>query len=607
MKLSPVFASLAVMLPAFGAGNPPVPRFTDPARREKMTRAFPEIEKIFEKFRQDRGIPGMVYGIVIDDEIALAKAAGVRDRKTRDPVTLDTAFRIASMTKSFTVLAILKLRDEGKLSLEDPASKWIPELAGLRYPTHDTAPLRIRELLTHSAGFPEDNPWGDRQLGITDEKLTEWLKQGLPFSTAPDTAYEYSNYGFALLGRIVTKASGTPYREYLEKQILAPIGMRASSLEPEGLPAGVRAIGYKKAGDTYTEEPSLPHGAFGSMGGLVTTAGDLGKYVAYQLSAWPPRDDEERGPVRRSSQREMQRAWRWSGLTAGRPSPDAPLQAVTASYGYGLRISADCRFQHVVGHGGGLPGFGSYMMWLPEYGVGMFAMANLTYAAPAPPMNEAFDALRKTGGLQARELPASPVLVSTRDAIVKLWGKWNDREAENLAADNFFHDTTAARRKAEIEKIKTEVGECRHVGEVQPENLLRGTFRMDCERGFVTASFTMAPTMPPTLQFLRFIPAVALEKVTKNAVEALASLIGSPSDEGFKAFDLPELRKQVAALHASYGSCRAGKTVSGNGKTEVRVRFECDRGPVEAQLRFDNGARLREASFIRPQDVTCVP
>src|SRR5207247_8151939 len=96
------------------------------------------------------------------------------------PVAAGTVFRIASMTKSFTALAILKLRDEGKLSLEDPVSKWLPEFARMELPTHDTAPLRIRQLLSHSAGFPEDNPWGDQQLSASEADLTRWLGLGIP-------------------------------------------------------------------------------------------------------------------------------------------------------------------------------------------------------------------------------------------------------------------------------------------------------------------------------------------------------------------------------------------------------------------------------------------
>jgi CubicO group peptidase (beta-lactamase class C family) len=409
------------------------------------------------------------------------------------------------MTKSFTALAVLKLRDDGKLSLDDTVAKWIPEFARMQKATEDAEPIRIRHLITHSAGFPEDNPWGDQQLGASEQTLTEWLGKGIPFSTAPGTAYEYSNYGFALAGRIVKEASGMPYRDYLEKQILAPLGMKASTLEPSTVPDSVRAQGYRRLPDgKYMDEPSLPHGSFGSMGGLLTSANDLARYVAFMLSAFPPRDGEDMGPVRRSSVREMQQMWRESDLSATGATSNAPLAISTGGYGYGLRISRDCRFAHVVGHGGGLPGFGSYMMWLPEYGVGMFAMANVTYAGPARAMNEAFDALRKTGALKPRVLPPAPVLMSTRDAIFSLWKEWDDSAARKIAAGNLFLDMPMAARKSQIERLKAKFGTCQDATPVEPENWLRGIFRLNCERGTIRVTFTMAPTQPPMVQYLQF-------------------------------------------------------------------------------------------------------
>ena len=483
----------------------PVPRFTDPDRRQKLEAAFPETDKVFERFHRQRGTPGLVYGIVIDGQLVHLKAFGVREVESKSPVTADTVFRIASMTKSFTALAVLKLRDAGKLSLEDPVSKWIPEFARMEYPTRDADPIRVRHLLSHTAGFPEDNPWGDQQLGISDAELDAWLKKGIPFSTTPGMAYEYSNYGFALAGRVIQKASGRPYGEYLEKEILAPLGMNSSTLEPSAVPAGQRAIGYRKLpSGQYQEEKPLRHGAFGAMGGLLVSSNDLARYVAYMLDAFPPRDDAERGPVRRSSVREMQQMWRISDLTATGATSERPLLVTTAGYGFGLRISRDCRFQHIVGHGGGLPGFGSYMMWLPEHGVGMFAMSNLTYAGPSAAMSEAFDALRRTGALKPRELPVAPMLTSTRDAIFDLWRNWDDAKASSLAANNLFLDTPATQRKADIERLKARVGACKDVTAVEPENLLRGVFRLNCERGTVRVTFTLAPTQPPTVQHLSF-------------------------------------------------------------------------------------------------------
>ncbi len=588
-----------------------VPRFTDPARRAKLESAFPEVQRIFERFQKQRGIPGLVFGVVIDGELAFVKGMGVRDRASNDAVTADTVFRIASMTKSFTSLAILKLRDQGKLSLEDPVAKWIPEFARMPLPTGDTAPLRVWELLTHGAGFPEDNPWGDRQLAVSDEQLTRWLAQGLPFSTPPDTAYEYSNYGFALLGRIVAKASGVPYRAYLEHEILAPLGMHSSTLEPADVPANVRAVGYRKSGEEYSEEPSLAHGAFGSMGGLLTSAHDLARYVAYQLSAFPPRDDPEAGPVRRSSQREMQHAWRPNVFSVDRPASVAPLRAIASSYAYGLAVSRDCRFDYIVGHGGGLPGFGSYMMWLPEYGVGIFSMANLTYAGTFGATSEAFDALLKTGGLRPRVLPPSPELLSTRDAIVQLWNHWDDAGLTSLAANNLVMDIPAEQRRRRIDEIKTQMGACHPAGDMVPENLLRGTFKLGCEQGFVDVSFTLAPTMPPKVQYLQFTPVKSLDAHMKTAAGRLASLVGPPAGKQFTSAlanpaDAARLERRFLETYWAYGACRVGETTGGDGTSEARVVLDCDHGPVEMWYQIDGRGKVRDTLFLRAPGEACV-
>ena len=99
---------------------------------------MPEVDQIFRKYVSDRKIPGMVWGVVIDGRLAHVESAGVRERTSNSRITASTVFRIASMTKSFTALAILKLRDEGKLSLEDPVAKWLPEFARMELPTRAT-------------------------------------------------------------------------------------------------------------------------------------------------------------------------------------------------------------------------------------------------------------------------------------------------------------------------------------------------------------------------------------------------------------------------------------------------------------------------------------
>jgi CubicO group peptidase (beta-lactamase class C family) len=570
MKLLLVLLLLAMLSPG------QVPTFTDAGRKQKLLQALPKVDALFEQYFKERQTPGLVFGVVIDQELVHVKAFGVRNTVTKSPVTADTMFRIASMTKSFTALAILKLRDAGKLSLDDAASKWVPELAGLRYPTRDTAPLTVRQLLTHGGGFPEDNPWGDRQLAIPDAELSKWIDQGIPFSTTPDTSYEYSNYGFALLGRIVSKASGMPYDQYLQREILLPLGLKASSLEPSKAPSDKVASGYGRRDGNYFEIPSLAHGSFGAMGGLLTSARDLGRYVAFQLSAEPSRDDAEAGPVRRSSLREMQRQWRSSSFAATSLGNETDLKAAAGGYGYGLSVTRDCSFSRIVAHGGGLPGFGSYMMWLPEYGVGLFAMTNLTYSGPSAPMRAALDVFAQTGGLKARELAPSPVLKSTQTALTQLWNRWDDAGMDALAADNLYLDQPRELIQRSVSDLNSKFTNCKPTGTLRPENWLRGAFSLACKEGTVTASFTLAPTNPPKVQFLRF------------------SGLAEPSVE------LRRTAQSQAGL-TPYGACTLGELLSSDGRDSASFRIACNHG--DAVLNLQGG----KATFGRAPGEACTP
>jgi len=151
MRIVPFICGLAATGALIASDAYPPPRFTDPQRVKKLEAAMPEVDRILRSYATEKKIPGMVWGVVIDGRLAHTGTFGVRDRTSNAPVTAGTAFRIASMTKSFTALAILKLRDEGKLSLEDPVAKWIPEFARMELPTRDTPPLRLRQLLSVAA------------------------------------------------------------------------------------------------------------------------------------------------------------------------------------------------------------------------------------------------------------------------------------------------------------------------------------------------------------------------------------------------------------------------------------------------------------------------
>jgi CubicO group peptidase (beta-lactamase class C family) len=588
------------------------PQFADPDRSRKLAAAFPEIERLFTASVERLHMPGAVMGIIVDGELVWLKTAGVRELKGRSPVTADTVFRIASMTKSFTAMAILKLRDEGKLSLDDPVSRYVPALANLPYPTKDSPELTIRHLLTHSEGFPEDNPWGDRQLAQSDATMRAWMSAGIPFSNAPGVAFEYSNYGFAILGQVVARASGRVYDEYVRDRILLPLDMRASTFEMAAVPREHIAFGYRWEDNKWKDEQPLAHGSFGAMGGLWTSTRDLARYVAFLMSAFPPRDEAERGPVRRSSAREMQQAWRAQPSSAFRAAVDAALQLGVSAYGYGLGVSQDCRFGHIVGHGGGLPAYGSLMRWLPEHGVGLIAMGNVTYAGFGGLFSDALSALHRTGALQPRVVQPSPVLQTIQKDVSQLITNWDDALASRIAADNLFLDESGERRAANLRDLRSKHGVCHPDGTLEPENALRGRWRMNCERGWLDVAITLAPTMPPRVQYLRVQSVVPPGDEMGKAIDVTLRLMSewdakTAASLAAPTVDVERVRRQVAAASA-WGTCKVGEAVAGDGNLESAVRLICERGPLLARLSLDpTTRRLTNLNLVPARDQRCVP
>jgi CubicO group peptidase (beta-lactamase class C family) len=480
----------------------PPARFEDAARVDKLRRAMPGVDSVMRAFAAANRVPGIAYGVIVDGRLLHVAATGLREVPTKAPVDTSTVFRIASMTKSFTAVAILQLRDAGKLSLDDPAERYVPELKGLRYATSDAPRITVRHLLTHSAGFPEDNPWGDQQLAATDDDLARMIRSGIPFSNAPGIAYEYSNFGFALLGRIVQNVSGLRYAQYIRQRVLLPLGMTSTTMEARDVPAGRLAHGYRLQDGAWLEEPALPDGSFGAMGGMLTSSADLSRWMALMLDAWPPRDGAESPVLKRSSLREMQQIARYSGASAR--AANGALTMTAGGYAYGLRVSQNCLFNHIVAHSGGLPGFGSQMRWLPEHGVGIVALGNLTYTGWTGVIDQAFAVLERTGGLAPRVPQPSPVLLAMAQRVRSLMQQWNQPLADSIAAMNLFLDESGPRRAAAIAKLRDAAGggPCNFRTPFRAENALRGSWDMQCATGTLSVAITLAPTEPARVQQL---------------------------------------------------------------------------------------------------------
>lgn len=579
---------------------------------------FATMDLLVAQRLDESSIPGAVYGVVIDGELAHVAAFGYRDVDERLEVKSDTIFRIASMSKSFTSLAILLLRDDGALSLDDPVELHVPEMKGMPLPTRDSGPVTIRHLLTHTAGFPEDNPWGDRQLEVDHEEFSRWLADGIPFSTAPGAAYEYSNTGFAILGRVVANVSGMPYAEFVQQRILDPLEMTSTFWNVEDVPPSRAATGYSLGGGHAGFAPGDPEGelsierplgdgAYGSMGGAFTDARDLGRWVALMLSAFPPRDDRESGPALRRTLREMQRGSGYPALSVTREHPAATLDAGASVYAYGLGVTQTCEFDRIVGHSGGLPGFGSNMRWSPETGVGVFLMANLTYAPTGAIVSELLELLHRNGVMEQRDIAPAPALVDASAEVFRLIDDWDDGVARNIAANNLFRDRSLELRRADIVALREGLGHCEQ-GELVPDNALRGNFRMTCEGGWLDVRLTLAPTAPPRVQYLRVkgghTPSGPMERMIDELVVGLHS--GQLPFETAESLEREALGARLRSVRDTYGSCSRDELLEGDGESRTSVRLHCDRGDVDMTVVLE-GNKLASVDFTHSAGQRCVP
>lgn len=485
-----------------------VPHFADTASFSNIEKVFPVIEKLYRDYAEKNHFPAISFGVIAGGQLVYSGSVGTANLATNTPATTRSLFRIASMSKSFTAMAILKLRDEGKLSLTDPVSKYIHEMNNAGALTKDAPTITIQNLLTMSAGFPEDNPWGDRQLDASDEELLKQVSEGISFSNVPGFAFEYSNLGFALLGKIISNVSGTTYQKYITNTIMKPLGMNDSKWEYDEVPKEQLALGYQWIDNEWKEIPLLHDGAYGAMGGLICSIEDFSKYVALHLAAWPARDEAEREPIRRSSIREMHQPWRFNNLFPDAKTRSGELCPVAIGYGYGLGWRKDCKGNVRISHSGGLPGFGSEWRIYPDYGIGVVSFSNHTYGAPGPPNAIVLDTLISMAGLKPRVLSPSHILNQRKEEIVKLLPAWPEAQT-NIFAENFFLDESLERRRDATRKIFEEAGTIANVKPLEPENQLRGSFILEGEKKNVLIFFTLTPEKEALIQQLD------LELVTK--------------------------------------------------------------------------------------------
>jgi serine-type D-Ala-D-Ala carboxypeptidase/endopeptidase len=466
-----------------------------PAAPVAMAETLAAQDAAFSKWMADNHVPGLVWGVVVDGKLVHVKAIGVQDLgDTKRPVTINTGFRIASMSKAFTGYAILKLRDEGKLRLDDPAAKYIPEIKSWG------ADITVADLLHHTAGFVTDDPWGDRQQVMPEAEFTKLLKAGVPRTAPRGTRYEYSNMGFAMLGRIISNVSKKDYASYIGANVFDPLGMDATTYENADVPVQFKAIGYRWENDTWAEEPYMRHGAFGAMGGITTNANNYALWIGHLLSAWPAVGGDAKA-------KQTIRAMQFGGglpHRRTRPGKEGANCRISGIYGAGIVSANDCILGNVLFHGGGFPGYGSHMLVVPDAGFGVFALSNRTYAGPSAPVWDAATAFIQSGVMKPRELTVSPLLTDGYAATKLIWQDGSVAGQKTRLAMNFLLDRSAANWTKTLADLKAKSGSCDTSAPITPTGALSGRFSWNCTNGKVNGNLLLAPTKDTQIQSLGF-------------------------------------------------------------------------------------------------------
>ena len=300
------------------------------------------------------------------------------------------------------------------------------------------------------SGLPSDDPWADRHLDLPPEGMDALIAAGASFTWTPGLRFEYSNLGWGLVGRVIERVAGVTVQQLVTDRLLGPLGMSSTTwVRPET--ANV-AEPYDWVDDAWVAESEpLGDGTIAPMGGLWTTVADLARWVGFFCDAFPPRDDPDDGPLARWARREMQQLRRLDEVSEARPRPDGPARTQAYGYGIGLGVVVDQRLGTVIGHSGGLPGYGSHMRWIPDRGIGVVAVSNVTYGHMAAACAEAIDVLADLDALPPAPSPrATPALTAAAERAVELANDWrDDAAAQALFADNVADDESLERRAAE--------------------------------------------------------------------------------------------------------------------------------------------------------------
>ena len=300
--------------------------------------------------------PGAAVIVVREGKVIFRRGYGMANLELGVPVEPDMVFRLGSITKQFTAVAILMLAEQGKLSLDDDLSKFLPD-----YPTKGQR-ITIEHLLAHTSGIKNYTALPEWLAGwrkdMTVKEIVNLFKDQ-PQDFAPGERWSYSNSGYFLLGAIIEKASGQTYQEFIEKNIFAPLGMKHSYYDNTARLIPRRVTGYSKGPDGYRNAAYLSMTQPYAAGSLMSSVDDLALWDAALYTE------------KLVKQQSLKQAWTPRLLTNSKPT--------NYGYGWSMRSYED---RPIIEHGGGVNGFATYALRLPDDRVFVAILSNRDSMSP---------------------------------------------------------------------------------------------------------------------------------------------------------------------------------------------------------------------------------
>ena len=358
-----------------------IPMYSQTPRNFAQARR--EFKTFYDQGMRQNGIVGSSFMLIQDNQVIAQEFFGLPDQEKPQPMDENVIFHWASITKTFTAIAIMQLRDRGLLKLDDPVIKYIPELKAVHNPFGDINQITIRHLMTHSAGFRSATwPWGGDKDWQPHEP-TEWsqIVAMLPYTEIlfkPGSKFSYSNPGIIFLGRIIETLTGDDYEVYVDKNILKPLEMTRSYFDraPYHLLKYLSHSYYLNEGKLKPARFDVDTGITVSNGGLNAPLPDMVKYINF-LMGDPKRQDTYDQILKRASLNEMFQP-QLSIEQGGVPEQSGQNRKDSIGLTFFLEENYGMRF---IGHSGSQNGFMSHFYIRPESRTAYLIAFNTTATA----------------------------------------------------------------------------------------------------------------------------------------------------------------------------------------------------------------------------------